>query len=178
MGRLLWSADIHFNHANIINYCHRPFKTVDQMNKVLIHNWNMRVKPEDTVIHNGDFCFKEGEGRHKPSFFRSQLNGNIVFVRGNHDNNNSLATYINSMVVEFGGQKMFVVHNPNDFNPVYPVNIVGHIHQSWKSRVLFQGTKHPVVLINVGVDVWNFMPITYEEIFKEINRAKGLLGIK
>ena len=63
------------------------------MNDVLIRNWNSRVKPEDTVIHNGDFCFKntpggkEGEGAVgvNAGDWIKRLNGHIVFVRGNHD---------------------------------------------------------------------------------------------
>ena len=33
-------ADTHFNHANIIKYCNRPFKNTDEMNKYIIRKWN------------------------------------------------------------------------------------------------------------------------------------------
>ena len=62
MSKIFYTADLHLGHANIIKYCNRPFKDVDQMNETLIRNWNSRVKPEDTVIHNGDFCFKNTPG--------------------------------------------------------------------------------------------------------------------
>ena len=63
-----FTSDPHYGHGNIIKYCKRPFKSVEEMNKTLIKNHNERVKPEDMVFMAGDFCFrnspggKEGEG--------------------------------------------------------------------------------------------------------------------
>lgn len=74
-------SDTHFNHEKAITHFEfRPFKNVDDMNKKLIFNWNQRVKQEDEVYFLGDFCFK---GNYKT--WREKLNGNIIFVRGNHD---------------------------------------------------------------------------------------------
>lgn len=47
-------ADTHFNHKNIIEYCTRPFKDIDEMNEAIINDWNNLVKNEDTVYHLGD----------------------------------------------------------------------------------------------------------------------------
>jgi calcineurin-like phosphoesterase family protein len=68
------TADLHLNHCNIIKYCNRPFKTVEEMNKTLINNWNSKVTKEDVVFHLGDFCF----GPYKE--FERKLNGKIVYI--------------------------------------------------------------------------------------------------
>lgn len=84
------TSDYHYNHANIIKYCNRPFKSLEDMNETLIRNHNSRVKPEDTVLHLGDFCFRNsnniGNGlKEKAVDIERKFNGKIVHVRGNHD---------------------------------------------------------------------------------------------
>lgn len=51
-----FTSDTHFNHANIIRLCDRPFKNIEQMNETLIANWNQVIRPDDTIFHLGDFC--------------------------------------------------------------------------------------------------------------------------
>lgn len=172
--RTLFTSDTHFGHANIINYCNRPFDSLEHMDDRLIKNWNERVKPDDMVIFCGDFCFrnspggKPGEGTtNKFGFYKEKLNGNIVFIRGNHDDNNSVNTKIESVVINVGGHEIYCAHDPHDYCPGYDINIVGHIHGKWKIKQ--EGT---TVLINVGVDVWDYRPVTTEEIFKLYHRFK------
>ena len=55
-SRVFFTSDTHFNHANIIRFCNRPFKDVSHMNEAIISNWNRVVGPEDIVFHLGDFC--------------------------------------------------------------------------------------------------------------------------
>lgn len=77
-----FSSDEHFSHANILKYCSRPFKHVDEMDEELIRAHNRIVTPNDTVFHLGDFTFK-------PISFAfnviRRLNGKHFFIRGNHD---------------------------------------------------------------------------------------------
>lgn len=75
-------SDTHFPHNNIIHYTGRPFQSVDEMNAKLIENWNALVEPQDTVFFLGDF------GLGTTDFLAnlcSQLNGNKICIRGNHD---------------------------------------------------------------------------------------------
>ena len=79
---IYFSADHHFNHANIIKFCNRPFSSIEEMNEVLIQKWNAKVKPQDTVYYLGDFCFGSQEDYFK---IRSRLNGHIYLIHGDHD---------------------------------------------------------------------------------------------
>ena len=76
-------SDTHFDHKNIISYTNRPFKTVEEMNKILIDNWNSVVGPDDIVIHCGDFCMTNKRTSVKK--YAEQLNGRKFIVLGNHD---------------------------------------------------------------------------------------------
>jgi len=79
---VFFTSDTHFGHANVIKYCNRPFKDVDEMDATLIANWNERVQPNDTVYHIGDFSFKD------PDLYAGKLNGQKFLVPGNHDKRN------------------------------------------------------------------------------------------
>jgi calcineurin-like phosphoesterase family protein len=175
MANLLFSSDMHMGHSNILKYCQRPFKNIEEMNNVLIHNFNERIKDEDTVIHVGDFCFrnspggKEGEGLslHAKNYIK-QLKGNWVFVRGNHDRNNSVQTKIERLVLKIGGMYINVCHKPDDaivedVQYYYPLNLVGHIHNNWTTKEMTKNGKFSL-MINVGVDVHKFRPINFDEI--------------
>lgn len=170
-----FTSDFHFGHANIIKYCKRPFNSLEQMNKTLIENYNKRVKENDTVFFLGDFCFrnskggKKGEGEvHKAEYYINQLNGKIVFIRGNHDKNNSLKTPIERVVIKYGGKRICMVHNPIHCDSRFEINFCGHVHEKWK----FKKLNSKSYMINVGVDVWNFKPITFDEIMKSFRKWK------
>lgn len=49
-------SDTHFNHINIIEYCNRPFKDVQEMNDFIITRWNEIIEDNDIVYHLGDFA--------------------------------------------------------------------------------------------------------------------------
>lgn len=78
----LWTSDTHFGHVNIIEYCKRPFGGVDHMTTELTRRWNSVVKDSDTVYHLGDFALGP---KWKWADYRKELNGQIIFVVGNHD---------------------------------------------------------------------------------------------
>ena len=51
-----FTSDTHFGHNNIIEYCKRPYTSVEEMDAALEKNWNEVVKPDDLVYHLGDLA--------------------------------------------------------------------------------------------------------------------------
>ncbi len=173
--RYWYTSDLHLGHKNIIKYCKRPFKSLEQMDETMIKRWNERVKPEDTVFVIGDFCFKNssnkrGEGiKVLASYWENRLNGKIIHIQGNHDKNNSTKTIIQRLVISYGNKRINLVHRPDFADVNYSINFTGHLHQRWeiKRKRIREGFTD---CINVGVDVWNFMPVTFEEIYKRYRK--------
>lgn len=159
------TSDLHFADEGIIEYADRPFKSEDIMHETLIRNWNQRVKPEDIVYSVGDFCFRGGSkgGKHKAEYWESRLNGKLVHILGNHDENNGVRG-LTSAVVTFAGRNIYMVHEP----PKVPIGgyafiISGHVHNLYKHKLIGSGFYNQYI-INVGVDQWKFAPVKLDEV--------------
>ena len=125
----------------------------------LIRRWNDVVNTSDTVIHLGDFCFERGEQDHR--YWREQLNGNIIFIQGNHDHHQNAP--IQSLIFKYGGIDWWCSHYPERR---YKHNLCGHIHGLWKVQ-----KTHMDVVVNCGVDVWQGYPVTIDKILETIKNA-------
>ena len=170
--KIWFSADLHLGHSSILEFCNRPFKDGDDMNAKLIHNWNQRIKPEDTVYHLGDYCFHRGiqGSKTKSQQWEEQMNGKIIHIKGNHDSSNNVKSILTHAVLEFGGYTVLAQHIPPTMCLEVPEFIdfvlCGHLHNTWKHMFLedTRNEKIPIPIINVGVDVWNFKPVSMQEI--------------
>ncbi len=91
-----FTADTHFGHTNILEYCKRPFATIEEHDEALIANINAIVKEGDILYHLGDFAFthvwsktadKDRTDTGKTiANYREQINcRNIILIVGNHD---------------------------------------------------------------------------------------------
>ena len=91
-------ADTHFGHDNIRRLSHRPFKTIEEMDKTITNNWNSRVRDNDDVYILGDFSYKSKD----PISYLKQLNGRKHLIVGNHDTkllkNNDCKKYLVEIV--------------------------------------------------------------------------------
>ncbi len=81
MGKIFYIADTHFSHDNIIHFCERPFKNIDEMDETLINNWNAVVGDDDVVIHLGDVFWRYDRAK----VIAPRLKGTKLLIRGNHD---------------------------------------------------------------------------------------------
>jgi calcineurin-like phosphoesterase family protein len=83
MSQIFFSADLHLGHKNIIEFCHRPFDNVEQMDQALIDNINRKIEPADTFYYLGDFTFGSLD---RVTEYRQRINcKNIHLIKGNHD---------------------------------------------------------------------------------------------
>lgn len=172
-----FTSDSHFGHEKIIKYCNRPFSSLKEMDETIVKRWNERVKKEDRVYHLGDFCFKkssEAPDGNVFDYYRNQLNGEIILIQGNHDKSNRCRSLLQSAVIEHGGHKLFLIHDPHKY-PYrrYDIVLCGHIHEKWRFKREVKNNK-VITFCNVGVDVWDFKPVNINEILGERERWKKL----
>ena len=185
-----FTSDTHFGHANIIRFCNRPFRNVEEMNEILIENWNKVVSKDDTVFHLGDFAFG---GSSVWNSIIPRLNGHINLIIGNHDRKNLRQGYMSyfdmvvpQLQIEIEDNSIYLNHYPFlCYGGTYraPENCViqlhGHTHEypggtgkdmdRLKHRFPYQ--------YDVGVDNNNYTPLSWEEVKSIINNQvhKGIV---
>ena len=177
-SKIFFTSDTHFGHGNIIEFCGRPFKNAEEMDYKLIENWNKKVPHDGTVYHLGDFAWGGYEFWKK---IRNQLNGNIILIKGNHDEKNmtpsaeqELFDYVTfQMKLEIEGRKVYLNHNPFlCYGGTYrdPKSLVyqlfGHVHSGPGAKGLDierLGVLFPTQY-DVGVDNNNYEPISWGEV--------------
>lgn len=173
-----FTADLHLGHKNIIEFCNRPFKDVEHMNKRLIANINERCKPTDTLYHLGDFAFTSGQQGTpiNPQQYEEMINCKVIHIMGNHDKNNSLRRSIRYAELHAGGYRLCLQHKPPEILRCFPgateqneVYLVGHVHQLW-TRITIKGR----LVINMGTDVWDYYPKSLPEIIKHIQHSEEI----
>ena len=165
MNKIYLIADTHFNHSNIIKYCNRPFKDIDEMNNTIINNWNRVVDKDDIVYHLGDVLLGDDI-----KSFLNRLNGKIYLIRGNHDGKsinfyNNIGLEVVPTKTKLEEYKIILSHRPLENNqiPNGYINIHGHIHNA-KLDDSFDSNKHKCV----SVEVIDYMPIEIEKVRKEV----------
>jgi calcineurin-like phosphoesterase family protein len=153
-----FTADQHFNHANILRYANRPFDSVKEMNETIIKNHNKVVKRGDVVIHAGDFCF--GNNKTAQEFIK-RLKGHHIFLEGNHDGWMK-SPKIQMWTKEFKKEGCFIVVSH------YAMRTWENSHyNSWNLHGHSHGRLMPIgKQMDVGVDNTNFSPISLEDVIR------------
>lgn len=137
-------SDLHIGHFNILHFDNRPFATVEEMEQVLISNWNSIVTNQDTVYILGDFCWGK-----EPEWIRilGKLNGNKVLIQGNHDLKNissnlriKFADIKNYKEIDDNGRTVIMCHYPilaykHSFDPNVFM-LFGHVHNNTRESHL------------------------------------------
>jgi calcineurin-like phosphoesterase family protein len=180
MSRTWFTSDTHFGHERILDLCDRPFRNVQHMNDCMVDRFNSVVEPDHTVYHMGDAVM--GNFAENVQIL-GRLNGTIILIPGNHDRHSAayhakpaarerfrqmyedqgiiLGADEHSILID--GQWVTMCHYPftdERYPELCPVDngqwlIHGHVHNEWA----INGRQ-----INVGVDVWDYTPVSLNTI--------------
>ena len=152
-------SDTHFYHTKIGEYCERP----DGWEKLIVDNWNETVKPNDVVLHLGDFAFGN---KYMAKDVRDLLNGRIIMVKGNHDRHG--VAWFSDVGIE--AITPFIICRDNarylfSHVPQYPLddgvlNIHGHVHNirplTWERQHMYYR--------NCSVEAIDYKPIRFKDL--------------
>lgn len=190
-SKVFFTSDTHFGHSNIITWCNRPFKDVQEMNEALIENWNSTVGPDDVIYHLGDFAFG-GSGFWKSIVER--LHGKKYLILGNHDEKNvrdGFKAYFEGGIhwqqkIRVEGRAVYLNHCPflcyggtyrSESDVVWQFH--GHVHEMQGKNL---GEDYPRLQYrfpfqyDVGVDFNDYKPISFTEICKKIEQKNQESG--
>lgn len=186
-------SDTHFGHAGVCRFlCEdgvtklRPWDDPEEMDEVMIKNWNERVRPSDKVYHLGDVVINR---KHLRTL--SRLNGDKVLIRGNHDifRDDEYREYFRELRAYHVLNGMILSHIPVHEASLgrFGVNIHGHLHASRVKRARGVDAKTGTVLYGndvdpryhcVCVEQTDYTPILLEDVYKRIAEEGGEVGFR
>jgi calcineurin-like phosphoesterase family protein len=158
---VFFTADTHFGHAGARGLYRRPFASVPEMNAAMITRWNETMRADDEAWHLGDFALNTSAAA-AADLLRS-LHGRKHLITGNNDPPDilsltewsSVQTYAEITVDE---TRLVLCHYAfRTWNGMAKgaLNLHGHSH----------GRLKPLPRqYDVGVDVWDFRPVTLQEL--------------
>ena len=171
---IYFTSDTHFGHKNIITFKNdngdliRPFESVEEMDELMVENWNKVVTPQDRIYHLGDVVINR---RCLPILER--LNGHKVLIKGNHDifKLKDFTPYFDDIRAYrvFPKYDLICSHipvHPNQLENRFKWNMHGHLHENIVKNT--DGTPDERY-INVCVEHTNYTPISLDEILERIN---------
>lgn len=177
-------SDTHFNHKNILTFTDeagkifRDFASVEEMNELMVENWNKTVSDSDIVYHLGDVYFGSDVEADK---ILSRLKGRKRLLLGNHDDGKDRVLHKHFQKIGlwrmFPEFKVLLTHVPvHESNlKIYAVedgtyqegdvakvqkkfiNLHGHIHQN---------ESPPEHYVNCCVEKQNYTPKAIEDLLK------------
>lgn len=163
MTNIFFTADHHFDHANVISHCDRPFDNVNHMNEELVKRWNETVPSKGLTYIVGDFAWKN----HLHWLY--QLNGKKILIVGNHDKMsqkilNQFTETHHLRTIQINRQSIILCHYRLS---VWPGKYRGQWHLYGHSHG--RAIEHDdTQACDVGVDIWDYKPVPYEVLAKKM----------
>lgn len=141
--RVYFTSDTHFNHDKPFIYEARGYKNRAEHNDALIAKINELVRPEDTLIHLGDFCLNITP----PEFVQilDRINcQNIAYIWGNH----------NSCIRKYYEDAVAAEYQRNDID-VYPYAVGKITYLGYYGELIVNGQM--IVIHHYPHQIWNQM---------------------
>lgn len=158
-------SDLHLEHDNIIEYCDRPFTSVEEMNEILVERWNAVIDPDDEVLYGGDLTIRQSAAALLD--WLEELNGHIVFLLGNHDGTvleeHDRVRFVEEFQFEHRGVPFHAVHDPAD-GPSDPKGwlLHGHHHNNWPDEFPF--VDHDTRRVNFSIELLDYRPLATDRL--------------
>lgn len=172
---IFFTSDTHFGDARRIRVDKRPFKSIGEHDAALIARWNAVVGPEDEVYHLGDFTLAKDDGT--VSALLDALHGRKHLIIGNNDSpavsaNKGWTSVAHYAEITLDGRLLILCHYP--FRTWHnggkgAIDIHGHSHGKLKELPR---------QYDVGVDVFDYRPVTLGEILASRRRGKKAVVAK
>ena len=141
--KVFFTSDTHFNHDKAFIYEARGYKNRYEHNDALIAKINEVVRPEDTLIHLGDFCLNI-----TPPEFEEILRkincDNILYIWGNH----------NSCIRRMYEETLEGLYQRNDIE-IYPYKIGKITYLGYYKELIVNG--HMIVIHHYPHQIFNQM---------------------
>jgi calcineurin-like phosphoesterase family protein len=178
--QIWFTSDTHFGHANILRFSKRPFKDVEQMDAMLIKNWNSVVGYQDDVYHLGDFSLTSAE---RSLRILEQLNGNKHLIKGNHEKSVLEKSFtrekfawikdyyelkVEDLDAKGNRQSIVLLHYAMKvWNKSHhgAWHLYGHSHGSLPDDI-------NSLSFDVGVDSHDYFPISYEQVKRIMSKKE------
>ena len=157
------ASDLHLGHENIIQLTDRPFNSIEEMDEALISNWNSVVSPDDTVLYLGDLVAYSTTRKQKE--YLDRLQGDIVFLSGNHDeitmNTEDCIPVYEALDFQVSGISFYATHYPEEMPNVRWL-LHGHVHNNdLRDYPLYNPNQNR---LNLSIEVTEYEPIPMETI--------------
>jgi len=163
-----FTSDWHLGHRSIIDHCYRPFKSISEMDDLILRNYFEVVQNDDTVYMLGDFAWAA-------FYYHSilpSLPGKIYFIPGNHDEKmcNVIKRHVHLLTrlehYKIDGYRVVLSHYPLEswnWMRYNSYHFHGHCHGNEHRGELRRKPRR----YDVGVDVWGFKPVSFETLLKK-----------
>lgn len=169
-----FTSDLHMGHENIIRFCSRPFSSLKEMDEALVRNWNSRIGVDDDVYVLGDLFYRM---KADPPAVLDRLSGRKHLIVGNHDHTwisrvpleRHFVSVDDLLVLKEEGRIMVLCHYPLLSWPHKEHGswcIFGHIHNSCTSGPEWDLIRSSPYMLNAGVDVNAFVPVSFDELVR------------